>query len=125
MESLETWVLLVDGQFQVTGNTFPIPTSSNDNIHTLTVKVKQLCEALAHVDAMMLTVWRFSDNAPTFEFKDLHSQQRLVSEAFSKNQVILVRKHWKIANLHLSEEEVLLVQVPSTSCIYTVVSSFS
>jgi hypothetical protein len=125
MESSQSWVILLDEQLQVTRKMFPISTSGNDNIHTLTLKVKAYWQDLANVEPTTLTVWRFSDNAPPFEFEDLDTMQRLVSEAFFKKQVILLRQNRKIANLHLSEEEVLLIQVPSTSRISTVVISFS
>ena len=105
---------------------FSVLTSDKANIHDLKVEIKKHWqEVLAHVDTMMLTVWRFSDEAPPFEFDDLETMQRLVAEGFSKKQVELLQARQKIACLNLSEEEVLLVQAPSTSSISTVVGSFS
>ena len=107
MESSKTWVLLVDDQHRVIGNPFSIITSGKDDIEYLTVKVKEYWqEDLAHVNPSMLTVWRFSKKAPAFEFEDLDTMQRLVSEAFSKEQVTLLRQHRKITNLNISEDKV-------------------
>ena len=124
MESSQTWVILVDEQSQVTRKMFPISTSGDENIHALTLKVKAYWRDLAKVEPTTLSVWRFSDEALHFEYDDFDEMQCQISEAFSKKLVKVLRQNRKIANLHLSEEEVL-VQVPSTLCISAVVSSFS
>ena len=74
----------------------------------------------------MLSVWRWSDKA-AFEYDDLNELQRLVGEIFHKKQVEALHPNQNIANLNLSEEEVLLVEVPrtSTSCNFTVVGCHS
>lgn len=127
MESLETCALLVDDQLQIVGDIFPVVTSGKNDIGALKVKVKEYWkEELAYVPIAMLSVWRWSDKA-VFEYDDLNELQRLVSEIFSRKQVEALHPNQNIANLNLSEEEVLLVEVPrtGTSCNFTVVGCHS
>ena len=88
MVFLETWILLVDVQFKVIGEVFPVITSDQDSTYALAVEVKKYWQRrLTNVQPTKFTVWRLSDKAPDIDFEDHQKAQQQVSDAFSTMQV--------------------------------------
>ena len=124
MVFLETWSLLVDVQFKVIGEVFPVTTSDQDNIYALAVEVKKYWHRrLTNVQSTELTVWRLSDKASDIDFEDHQKAQQQVSEAFSTMQVKQLHRDQKIADLHIPEGDiVIIVKAPSEFCISTAIN---
>lgn len=116
MVSLETWILLVNDQFQVIDDVFPVTTSDQDNISALAVGVKKYRQQeLTNVQPAKLTVWRLSDKAPDIDFYDHERTQQQVSELFSTMQVKRLRQNQKIGNLNIPKGDiVIIVKAPGT-----------
>ena len=123
----ETWILLVDIQFKVIGEVFPVTTSDQDNIYALAVEVKKYWQRrLTNVQSTKFTVWRLSDKAPDIDFEDHQKAQQQVSDAFSTMQVKQLHQDQKIENLHIPGGDiVIIVKVPGELCISTAIGLFS
>ena len=126
MVFLETWILLVDVQFKVIGEVFPVITSDQDSIYALAVEVKKYWQRrLSNVQPTKFTVWRLSDKAPDIDFEDHQKAQQQVSDAFSTMQVKQLHQDQKIANLHIPEGDiVIIVKVPGELCILLPLACF-
>ena len=52
MAFLETWILVVDDQFKVIGDIFPVTTSDQDNVYALAVGAKEYWAYWQHVTSL-------------------------------------------------------------------------
>ena len=130
MAFLETWILVVDDQFKVIGDIFPVTTSDQDNVYALAVGAKEYWarwqQGLTKHHPTKFTVWRLLGKASDIEFEDNHERQQRICEIFSTMQVKQLHQDQKIANLHIPEGDVVIfVMIPSELCIYIVVILFS
>ena len=83
MVFLETWILLVDVQFKVIREVFPVTNSDQDNIYALAVEVKKYWQRrLTNDQPTKFTMWRLSDKAPEFDFEYHQKAQQQVVTLF-------------------------------------------
>ena len=120
---MEIWLLLVTYDFQAVGGSSLVDTTSGDDVYHLKEKIKEKRRNdLAHVDAARLTVWKtkgkMTINRSTRErwpeiLKAIDIRDRDTIEELYVYELV--------ADLRLSDGETLLVRLPGTSRISSVV----
>ncbi|KAL5523338.1 hypothetical protein ACEPAF_1605 [Sanghuangporus sanghuang] len=122
---MEVWCLLIDHEKKAaSGNPFSVIVGPNARIQDLTEKVKEKrTNALEHVDAADLTVWRCMDPKLLAEV-DLEQQRNDLSNVDftdrTKTKIVAIRQ--KITTLGLSDAEILLIEVPEPQLAMTIPS---
>ena len=124
---MKIWTLIVQPDFQACGRPFSFDIDSSLNVHQMKEKVKEeRTDILAHVDAADITVWKTtgemtliaSDNGWEEIFKRIDVTDENTIEDLPEAQMV--------ANLGLSESQILLVQMMvGTSCFSTAPEAFS
>ncbi len=126
-KSSKIWCILVDHEFQNQGRSFSVRTSSEDDIDDLKDKVKvKLHPRLTHVSSMDLTVWKTKGE---MIINEAEVKERLVEilgniDVDNEDTIEMLRPGEQVADLGLTDDQVLLVQLPGTSRISTVVRCF-
>ncbi len=125
MKSSKIWCILVDHEFQKQVEVrFSVQPSSNDYIDDLKDQVKvKLHPSLNHVPSARLTVWKMKGE---MIINRADVEERLVEILgninFDNEDTIEMLDPWEqVADLGLTDGQVLLVQLPGTSRISTVV----
>ncbi|KAH9039479.1 hypothetical protein EDB83DRAFT_1719969 [Lactarius deliciosus] len=115
MKPSETWLLLVDYNFQALGDFFSVDTiSGDDNINDLKKKAKEKRQvALARVDAANLTVWKTKGTMAI----DESNFDRFVKilkgiDVNDKDTIEKLSVRTRVADLGLSNGQTLLVRMP-------------
>ena len=107
---MKIYLLLVDFKFQALGGPFWVRTS--DDIYDLKKKVKEERQNdLAHVDPARLIVWKTRGK---ITIDDLISKP--LAEILANVEELRTQR---VVDLALSDDQILLVQLPGTSCITT------
>jgi hypothetical protein len=123
--SYKTMVVLVDHQFQALSRRFPVRTTPNDELSDLKEKVKELIPHLLSrfaIDVAELVVWK-----PMGEMVINKSTSKRMAEILrainvnGQDTIEELEEDDLMADLGLSGGETLLLQVPGTSCISTIV----
>ncbi|KAI9434081.1 hypothetical protein H4582DRAFT_2184736 [Lactarius indigo] len=119
---MKIWLLLVNHKFQAMGNRFDVDsTSDDDNINTLKTKVKkEKPEALSrtHVDPSDLTVWKTKGEMVINESNFERLAEILGSiNVNNKDAIEKLSELKRVANLGLSRDQTLLVQLPDPKVI--------
>ncbi|KAH8981797.1 hypothetical protein EDB92DRAFT_1896341, partial [Lactarius akahatsu] len=114
---MEIWLLLIDHNFQVIGDTFPVDSTDNDSVYDLKKKAKEErpgAFSRNDTDPADLTVWRCIDPTTTFSDEDLDPQilKNQISEACSNKRVKELNVRARVAKLNISENEILVVKLP-------------
>ncbi|KAH9168846.1 hypothetical protein EDB89DRAFT_1559686 [Lactarius sanguifluus] len=122
---MEIWLLLIDHNLQVIGDTFPVDSTGESTIHALKERVKEERLGASRTDIIPadLTVWRCID--PTsFNFRNRKVLAGQISDVFSNERVESLGGMEAIAELNISKNEILFVKLPGqpgTSCAPTAV----
>ena len=125
------WVVIFSRDWRDFGGHFLIDTTSSDefvdDLKTLVKNRRQ--DDLSRVDAPDLTVWRCKDRNTCLRDKDAETLVHQISKLLSEGGVEFLCGIEKLADLCISMEETLLVEVPcmshGTSRISTVLVAFS
>ncbi len=126
-KSSRIWCILVDHEFQFQkqiGDHFSVRTSSKDDIDDLRDKVKvKVHPCLTHVSSVDLTVWKTKGE---MIINKAEVEERLVEilgniDVDNEDTIEKLRPGEQVADLGLTDDQVLLVQLPGTSRISTVV----
>ncbi|KZT00302.1 uncharacterized protein LAESUDRAFT_718226 [Laetiporus sulphureus 93-53] len=111
---MNIWCLLIDHEKKLIGTPFEVTVSSVDTVDRLRKKVKEdRSVGTAGVDSASLIVWRCIDPTTTLDDEDHETLEGQVSEAFFNQKVKRLGVRRTIADLKLSKDETLLVQMPS------------
>jgi hypothetical protein len=113
----ETWLVLVDHKFRALGDCFWVQA---DNIHNLKMQVKELwANDLARVHAAKLSVWKTKGtmiiNESTFHVLEDILRKINISD---KNTIEELSGCESVADLGLSDGQMLLVQLPVPGASY-------
>ncbi len=129
-KSSKIWCILVDHEFQKqVGVHFSVQTSSEDDIDDLKDKVKvKLPTRLTHVSSPDLTVWK-TKGEMIINSAEVKEPKRLVEilgniNVDNEDAIEMLDPVEQVADLGLTDGQFLLVQLPGTSRISTVVRCF-
>ncbi|KZT02786.1 uncharacterized protein LAESUDRAFT_388704 [Laetiporus sulphureus 93-53] len=122
---MDIWCLLIDHKKEPIGTLFTVKISSDADVNDLRAKVKEKRSVdTAGVDSARLIVWRCMDSTIIFDDEDPKTLKDQVSEAFSNQKLEVLRVSETIADLKLSKEETLLVQMPEPIAVPTVAQAW-
>jgi hypothetical protein len=95
------------------GSRFRVDTTNDKNVYNLKTKVKDMIgDHLSHILASELTIWRCKDRKTRF-VGDTRVLFRQIQNVFSpEEKVEVLSASQKLADLRISEEETLLVEIP-------------
>ena len=124
MEPSLTSVVLVDHKFQALTDPFLVKMTSNDLICDLKEKVKEqrtnFFSGLAF-DFQELVVWKTTDAIVINKSNSIRMAEILGAINDDRNTIRRLPEELKLADLGLSNFQTLLVQLPGTSRISTIV----
>jgi hypothetical protein len=86
--------------------------ANEKNIDNLKKQVKKEKSIMKDVKASALVVWRCTDRSVPFDTKDRKTFEHRIQEAFSNQKVQILNSREKFADLDVSEDETLFVQMP-------------
>ncbi|KAF8267932.1 hypothetical protein EI94DRAFT_1786158 [Lactarius quietus] len=90
--------------------------SSDEYVYNLKTKVKDtIGSELSSVSASRMTVWRCKDRRMLFDVESLETLPGQIKELLSGDELERLHATQTLADLHISMEEILLVEVPSAS----------
>ena len=121
---MKLWLLLVNHGFQALGDQFPVDTTPNDLIYHLKKKVKEENQIiLAHVDTDDLTVWK-TKGEMTINNANIEERSAEILRTINvddKDTIEELGASEVVADLELSDGQILLIRMPGMSRISTTV----
>lgn len=113
---MKVWCILIDHENRPTREPFQVGVSSETNVAGLRKLVKdEASHLLADTDACDLEVWKCTDSTTNFLDASPEVVVEQVSKAFSDRRVKKLGARLAVAKLIISDEEALLVKLPSGS----------
>jgi hypothetical protein len=114
---LRLWLVVFNRDRLDFGGRFRVDITQADatDVFDLKIKVKDMIgEDLSHIHASELTIWRRKDRKRFFVDEDTKVLFRQIRNVFFPEEIVeSLSASQKLADLHISEEETLLVETPS------------
>lgn len=112
------WLLVFNCDGLYSGGRFPVGASDDENVYDLKTKVKDTIGGrLSHIAAEELNIWRCKDRETFFDGDNKVLFRQILNVFSPEEKVEVLSASQTLADLHILEEETLLVESPGTSDI--------
>ena len=112
------WVLVFNCNGLYFRGYFSLDASDDENVYDLKTKVKDMMGGcLSHIAAEELNIWRCKDRETFFNGDNKVLFRQILNVFSPEEKVEALSTSQILADLHISEEETLLVETPGTSHI--------
>jgi hypothetical protein len=124
MTSSRIWLLPVDHEFQAVGNRFRVEASIDDEVRDLKDTLKEETPGTFsryHIEPDCLTVWK-TEGKLVIDTSTAKEDLKEILKKIDVNDEGTIRMldpHVKVADLQLSDDQILLVRFPGMSRIST------